>query len=87
MQRGFNLSRLAKVIDDDRYWLGYLDDIGAGAVDVDVHLAVFSEPYLSFVLDGVKTVESRFSRVRCAPFQQIRSGDIILVKQSGGRGD
>jgi hypothetical protein len=39
---------------------------------------------LSFVLDGRKTVESRFGRNRCAPFDQVRQGDIILLKQIGG---
>ena len=34
---------------------------------VQVHLAVMVEPYLSRVLDGSKTIESRFSRKKnCA---------------------
>ena len=33
---------------------------------VQVHLAVMVEPYLSRVLDGSKTIESRFSRKNCA---------------------
>jgi hypothetical protein len=49
-----------------------------------LHLAVLAEPYLTFVLDGRKTIESRFTRTRCAPFDQIRQGDIILLKQVGG---
>lgn len=32
----------------------------------------------------MKTVESRFSRVQCAPFRQVFEGDVILVKQAGG---
>lgn len=49
-----------------------------------IHLAVFVEPYLSFVLDGTKTVESRFSVNRCAPFEAAQEGDIVLLKKSGG---
>jgi ASC-1-like (ASCH) protein len=51
---------------------------------VGLHLAVLAEPFLSFVLNGRKTIESRFTRTRCAPFDQIRQGDIILLKQVGG---
>ena len=49
-----------------------------------MHVAIFSEPYLSLVLSGVKTVESRFSRNRCAPFGEVASGDVILIKQVSG---
>jgi len=48
------------------------------------HLAIFREPYLSAVLDGRKTVESRFSKNKCAPFGRVKEGDIILLKRSGG---
>lgn len=51
----------------------------------DVHLAVFVEPYLGFALDGHKTVESRFSLNRSAPYLRVNSGDVILLKRSGGR--
>ncbi|MBD9627989.1 ASCH domain-containing protein [Ensifer sp. ENS06] len=49
-----------------------------------VHLAVFSQPYLDLVLAGDKKIESRFSRNRCAPFDEIRQGDIILLKEVSG---
>lgn len=49
-----------------------------------VHLAVFVEPYLKYVLQGKKTVESRFSVVRCAPYGRVEPGDIILLKRAGG---
>ena len=48
------------------------------------HLAVFSEPFLSYVLDGTKKVESRFSVNRAEPFGRVKTGDIILLKESGG---
>jgi len=51
---------------------------------IRIHVAVFVEPYLGYLLDGTKTVESRFSINRCAPFGQAQEGDLILVKRSGG---
>lgn len=49
-----------------------------------VHLAIFVEPFLQYIIDGKKTVESRFSVNRIAPFNKIFRGDIIFLKKSGG---
>lgn len=49
-----------------------------------IHLAVFVEPFLTYVLDGTKTVESRFSNTRTAPYRFVKPGDQILVKVAGG---
>jgi cytidylate kinase len=54
------------------------------SADAAVHLAVFVEPFLQLLLEGRKTVESRFSRTRRAPFKQVNPGDIILLKRTGG---
>ena len=50
----------------------------------NVHLAVFVEPFLEYVLSGRKTVESRFSSVRFPPFKRVARGDLVLLKASGG---
>jgi len=50
----------------------------------NIHLAVFKEPYLSLIFSGKKTVESRFSINRVAPFQKVFPKDIVLIKKSGG---
>jgi hypothetical protein len=47
-------------------------------------LAVFVDPFLDYILDGSKTVESRFSANRCAPFGKVCRGDIVLLKGTGG---
>ncbi len=52
--------------------------------EAGVHLAVFVEPFLKLVLEGRKTVESRFSLTRRAPFNQVQAGDVVLLKRSGG---
>ena len=51
---------------------------------VQLHLAVFVEPFLSWVIDGTKTVEARFSAVRCAPWDVVHENDVVLMKQSSG---
>jgi hypothetical protein len=48
------------------------------------HIAVMHEPYLSYILDGRKTIESRFSRHRIAPYDQVAQGDIVLFKLVSG---
>lgn len=49
-----------------------------------LHLAVFIEPYLSFIFEGKKTIESRFNIGKHAPFEQAFAGDVLLLKRSGG---
>ena len=48
------------------------------------HLAIFNPPFLDLILEGRKTIEGRFSKVRCAPFGTVKEGDIVLMKESGG---
>lgn len=48
------------------------------------HLAIFIPPFLELILEGKKTVEGRFSKVRCAPFGAVEEGDMVLMKESGG---
>jgi len=52
--------------------------------DGRAHLAIMSEPYLSLLVEGRKTIESRFSRRRVAPFGEVRGGDVLLLKSQGG---
>lgn len=48
------------------------------------HLAIFKQPFLDLILDGKKTIESRFAKVYCAPHGVVQEGDLILLKESGG---
>ena len=67
---------------EDKYWqsrVGSREDQNR-----TYHLAVFTQPLFQFVLDGKKSVESRFSVTRCAPYSQITKGDVVFVKESGG---
>lgn len=49
-----------------------------------MHLGIFTEPYLSYILNGKKTIESRFSKNKIAPYNQINNGDIVIIKKSSG---
>ncbi len=77
---------LGLAAEKHEYWKSYLKKMLKCSLDFTfgLHLAIFIEPYLKFILEGKKTVESRFSKHKVAPYQKIRSGDIILLKRSGG---
>lgn len=49
-----------------------------------IHLGIFCEPYLTYILEGKKTIESRFSKNKIAPFEKISKDDIVIVKKSSG---
>lgn len=49
-----------------------------------IHLAILHELYLDLILDRTKTIESRFSVYRRIPYQRIKKGDVVLLKQTSG---
>jgi hypothetical protein len=49
-----------------------------------IHLAVTAEPYLEWILQRRKTIESRFSLYRIPPYGAVRSGDWIALKRASG---
>lgn len=69
------LSNLELQLDKDAY------DVIKGR---NIHLGVFSEPCLRYMLEGKKTIESRISKKKIAPYQKITKDDIVVVKKSGG---
>ena len=62
----------------DHFWQPLLE---SGA---HLHLAVLVEPYLSLLLSGAKTMESRFSMTRRPPFRRVKVNDILILKRSAG---
>ena len=48
------------------------------------HLAILSPDWIELILSGDKTIESRFSKVRCAPFGKVNTGDVVFMKESCG---
>ena len=49
-----------------------------------IHLGIFSEPYLTYMLEDKITIESRFSKNKMMPYNQIAKDDIVIVKKSSG---
>ncbi len=79
-----SIEEVRSALAADRAWSDSIGTPGSELPPVGIHLAVFIEPFLGYVLDGSKTVESRFSVNRCAPFGKARPGDILLLKHAGG---
>lgn len=48
------------------------------------HLAILTQPWLDLILDGKKTIESRFTKIRCAPYGKVYAGNLVYLKESGG---
>lgn len=40
-------------------------------------------PYLDRIIDGTKTVESRFHKIRNAPLDTVSGGDLVVFKPAG----
>ena len=47
------------------------------------HLAIFTGTAAEDILQGRKTIESRFSKAKIAPFLAVNTGDIVYIKPSG----
>jgi hypothetical protein len=79
------LERLRDSVAGDAIWFPYLtESLGDQRHMRAVHLGIFNQPYTDLLFNGAKTIESRFSSARCAPFYCVKGGDIILVKRSSG---
>jgi ASC-1-like (ASCH) protein len=79
------IQEVQEAVGTDPFWQPYLNEVVSNwPLSIAVHLGVFVEPYLQFVLDGKKTVESRFSVYRRPPFSCVGEGDIVLLKEAGG---
>jgi len=52
--------------------------------NTSLHLGIFTEPYLTYMLEGKKTIESRFSKNKILPYNQISKDNIVIVKKSSG---
>lgn len=49
-----------------------------------VHVAIVLPRYVTAILAGLKTIEARFSRVRCEPFGRVRTGERVYFKECSG---
>ena len=78
-KREIILSTLQKRVEGNEVWKKkLLKD------DFTLHLAIFREPYLTFILEGKKKIETRFAKRACPPFGRVSNGDVVLLKPVGG---
>ena len=76
------IGELKNSIQENGFWRGYLASLSASSsTPFSIHLAILLEPYLKFILEGSKTVESRFSRHRIAPYGVVESGGCCSVER------
>ena len=47
------------------------------------HIAILRPPFFDMVLNGEKTIESRWSMNKIAPYNKVKTGDQILLKLTG----
>ena len=47
------------------------------------HIAILKQPFFDMVMNGTKTIESRWSMKKVAPYSKIKKGDTIYLKQTG----
>lgn len=78
------LMEVDRQLKQDSYWEDCYSGVSIWNTFGCVHLAVFHEPYLGYILDGKKTVESRFSINRISPFGRVSDSDIVLLKRASG---
>jgi len=46
------------------------------------HIAILKQPFFDMVLSEEKTIESRWSMVKVAPYKKVSVGDKILLKET-----
>ena len=76
------LERLRHELGANPYWAKRLSS--GGGNQFTIHLAIFREPYLKFIMEGKKTVETRFARRACPPYKCVNDGDVVLLKRAAG---
>ena len=77
---------LRRSTDGQQFWGQYLEKLSVSEPSpFSIHLAILLEPYLQYILDGTKTVESRFSKNRIAPYNLVEPGDVVLLKKVSAR--
>lgn len=71
------LRKATRCYDD---WQDLTSYFEGSRLSAGIHIAIMVEPFLGYILDGRKTVESRFSKNLIAPHHRIVPGDLVLLK-------
>ena len=79
------LEQIRTELDDDGFWGSYfVEHALTNPPSVSTHLAILVEPFLQYVLDGKKTIESRFAVRQTPPIGVVSDGDVVLLKRVAG---
>jgi ASC-1-like (ASCH) protein len=81
--KGKLINNIIEQLKDDSQWGNTIEKMLLDT-SVGIHLAIFNEPFLSLVYSKEKKIESRFSMNKISPFEKVRKGDVIILKESGG---
>jgi hypothetical protein len=74
------LEHLSDIVADDPAWFALSSYFSGDRSSSGIHLAVMIEPYLTYILSGRKTIESRFSKNLIPPYRRILPDDLVLLK-------
>jgi ASC-1-like (ASCH) protein len=78
-----NSTDLVAAVAGNAFWETHLQSVILSGT-ARLHLAVLVEPYLTYILEGSKTVESRFAKTKGAPYRRVDRGDALLLKRQSG---
>ncbi len=78
------IETISNELKQDSQWFRLINEFKKGKSNRNIHLAIFTEPFLSYIFDGKKVLESRFSQKNRMPHGNISKGDIVVVKKTGG---
>jgi len=81
--KGKLINHIIEQLKDDSKWGNTIEKVLIDS-SIGIHLAIFNEPFLSLVYDGKKKIESRFSINKISPYEKIKKGDVVILKESGG---
>ncbi|QMW05414.1 ASCH domain-containing protein [Spirosoma foliorum] len=82
-QRGKLITVLHNNLHSNNFWSTRIEQLTQDQ-SIKIHLGIFVEPFLQYIFEGRKTVESRFSINKTAPYDKVNVGDVLLLKRSGG---
>jgi hypothetical protein len=74
------LDQLSRAVSIHPDWDRLAPYFAGGSCSRGIHLAVMVEPFLGYIMDGTKTIESRFSKNLIAPYRRISLGDLVFLK-------
>lgn len=74
------MDQISRAVTTHRDWDRLTPYFSGGSCPYGIHLAVMVEPFLRYILDGTKTIETRFSKNLIAPYRRIAPGDLVFLK-------